>query len=143
MNTMMKKATKYDKTSKRNGFTFLEIAIALSIISILFVSLIALFNTSIGLSDYTDKVTRATFLAQRIMTEMELENSYEQVSGEEIALEDDYEDYSYKVDMRDTLIPLVREVNLTVYFSSALKDHELKIITYVAGLEGELSSEEN
>ena len=122
---------------KENGFTFLEIAISLAIISIVFVSLTTLFNTSIGLSDYSEKMTAATFLAQKIMTEMELENNYEQADGEEIALEDIYEGYSYKLEMRDTFIPLVRDVDLTVYFSSALSEHELKVTTYITGFESE------
>jgi prepilin-type N-terminal cleavage/methylation domain-containing protein len=122
---------------KENGFTFLEIAISLAIISIVFVSLTTLFNTSIGLSDYSEKMTAATFLAQKIMTEIELENNYEQADGEEVALEDVYEGYSYKLEMRDTFIPLVREVDLTVYFSSALSEHELKVTTYITGFESE------
>ena len=120
---MMKK---YEK-----GFTLLEVTIALAIISIVFVSLVSLFNTSIGLTDYSKKVAKATFLAQRLMTEVELSGDYDIASGDIVELEDENAGYSYNVKVNESFFPLVKEVHLTVYFESILNQHEVKLTTYV------------
>lgn len=130
---------------KSSGFTFLEIAIALAIISIAFVSLTTLFNTTMGLADYTDKMTIATFLAQKIMTEAELEEGFSLGEGELVELEDEYEGYSYKINVVETPLPFIQEVNLTVYYESILREHSLTVTSYIAaslidGAGGEESS---
>ncbi len=139
----------------KNGFTFLEVAISLAIIGIVFVSLIALFNTTLGMTDYSDRLTRATFLAQRLMTEMELADDFEPGESDITELEGDYAGYSYKTNVSDLdingmAIPLVQEVNLTVYFESVLKKHSYNVTTYVTsnpasileGIIGEAADEE-
>ncbi len=141
MTTIMNQRVRCDRIRWRRGFTFLEIAISLAIISVVFVSLITLFNTTIGLDDYTNKLTKATFLAQRIMTEKELGADFELGEGEEVVLEDEYEGYSYKINVRETLLPLIQEVTLTVFFSSLMREHTLRVTTYVTGLTGSMFDE--
>ena len=114
-----------------NGFTLLEVTIALAIISVVFISLTSLFNATIGIVDYSKKVTVATLIAQKLMTEIELNGDYELGESEEVELEDEYEGYSYKTVMRETMFPLVQELNLIVNFSSVLKSHSLLVTSYV------------
>jgi general secretion pathway protein I len=54
------------------GFTLLEVMIALAIIGIAFISLLGLRNRDIVLSDHSKAITQATLLARQKMTEMEL-----------------------------------------------------------------------
>jgi prepilin-type N-terminal cleavage/methylation domain-containing protein len=139
---MMKRAIKNEKEVNKSGFTLLEVAISLAIISVVFVSLTTLFNTSIGITDYSKKLTAATFLAQKIMTEKELEKSFMLGESEETALEDDFKGYSYKIDVKETIFPLIQEANLTVYFNSVLKKHALNVTAYITDFEEATEEEE-
>jgi len=121
--------------SARNGFTLLEVSIAIAIISVVLVALTSLFNASIGISDYAKKATRATFLAQKIMTEMEMDGSITQGTSEIIQLEDDFAGYSYKMEVVESMFPLIQEVKLFVYFESVMKTHQLMLTSYVASPE--------
>ena len=54
---------------KRNGFTFIEILVALAIVAIAVIALLRLQLISINMTDQTDLTTRALFLAQQKIDE--------------------------------------------------------------------------
>lgn len=141
--TMMRRVC-YKKSSGNSGFTLLEVTISIAIIGIVFVALLSLFNASIGITDYAKKITRATFLAQKIMTEKELDGSISSGGGDLVELDGDFEGFSYKFDVVEAMFPMILEVNLTVYFQSVMKEHALKMTKYVAldGLDSLLEEAE-
>ncbi|MFC1855924.1 prepilin-type N-terminal cleavage/methylation domain-containing protein [Thermodesulfobacteriota bacterium] len=120
------------------GFTLLEVAVALAIISIVFVSLTSLFNTSLGIDDYSKKLTKATLLAQRVMTEKEIANDFPPGESSVVTLEGDYEGYRYRTVVTDTMYPLVQEVNLIVTFESVIKEHSITLTSYVIMSVGDI-----
>ena len=55
-----------------DGFTLLEIMLALVIIATVLVALLGLQSRTIGLGDRQQKITQATLLAQERMSEIEI-----------------------------------------------------------------------
>jgi len=142
MSTTMKRFFKVGISRRDLGFTLLEVSIAVAIIAVVFVSLVSLFNASIGLSDYAKQLTRATFLAQKLMTEQELSGELGAGTGELIELEDEFKGFSYKVDVMETIFPMIQEVRLTVYFESVIKTHAVMLTSYIAPEIEEVIEEE-
>ena len=60
------------KSRHNNGFTLLEVMIALAIVGIVLVTLIGLETRTIQLAERQERVTQATLLAQEKMTEVEI-----------------------------------------------------------------------
>ena len=70
------------------GFSLLEVMIALAIVAIALVSLLGLSNRSILVQDRIQKVSRATLLAQQVMSELELNvNGASSTEGQEEVFE--------------------------------------------------------
>jgi general secretion pathway protein I len=113
------------------GFTLLEVAIALAIVAVAFVSLTMLFNTSLGITDYSRRMTKAVFLAQKLMTDIEFDHSIALGGAGETELEEEFEGYSYSVEVTESVIPFIQEVNLNVFFDSVLNRHSLTVTNYM------------
>ncbi len=96
MSITMKRHSKGNVKRRDKGFTLLEVAISIAIIAVVFVSLVSLFNASLSMTDYSKNLTRATFLAQRLMTELEMSGEFSLGEGQLTELEDDFKGFSYK-----------------------------------------------
>ena len=93
----------------RNGFTLLEVLVALAIISGLLVTLIYTVNYQLGIVGRQETVTIATLLAKSTLTE--LEKKPESKKGQ---FDSPYEAYTYETAIKDSPYPGVNEITVLV-----------------------------
>ena len=115
------------------GFSLLEVMIALAIVSIALVSLLGLSNRSILVQDKIQKLTRATLLAQQVMSEQELNVGNSRLNWE--TQEDDFSepftDFRWQVSYQDTLISQVKQVTVIVLWGKAEKNEQVQLVSFL------------
>ncbi|MCK5913875.1 MAG: type II secretion system protein [Desulfuromusa sp.] len=115
------------------GFSLLEVMIALAIVSIALVSLLGLSNRSILVQDKIQKLTRATLLAQQVMSEQELKVGNSRLNWE--TQEDDFSepftDFRWQVSYQDTLISQVKQVTVIVLWGKAEKNEQVQLVSFL------------
>ncbi|MDX2496102.1 MAG: type II secretion system protein [Desulfuromusa sp.] len=115
------------------GFSLLEVMIALAIVAIALVSLLGLLNRSILVQDTIHKVTRATLLAQQLLSEQELNVGDARVNWESQG--DDFtvpfENFRWQVSYQDTLISQVKQVTVTVLWGEAEKNEQVQLVSFL------------
>jgi general secretion pathway protein I len=121
------------KRSRPNGFTLLEIMIALAIVSIAMVSLLALANRSIEVHDRLQRITVATLLAQQKMAETEVNASNGTLQSTENlgVFNDPYAAYRWEVVYADTPLPSVRMVTVTVLWGDAERNEMVDLSSFI------------
>lgn len=115
------------------GFSLLEVMIALAIVAIALVSLLGLSNRSILVQDKIQKVTRATLLAQQLMSEQELNVGKSRVNWEpqEDDFSEPFEGFRWQVSYQDTLISQVKQVTVTVLWGAAEKNEWVQLVSFL------------
>lgn len=105
---------------KEEGFTLLEVMVALSIISIVLVSLLVSQSHSISLQDEAKFNTTAALLAQKKISEIEAKNrdDFMSDSGD---FGDDFPNYFWEIKIQDVSFPEAEE------FTKYLKQIDLNI----------------
>ena len=115
------------------GFTLLEVMIALAIVAIALVSLLGLSNRSILVQDKIQKLTRATLLAQQVMSEQELNVGHSRLNWE--PQEDDFSEpfagFRWQVSYQDTLISQVKQVTVIVLWGKAEKNEQVQLVSFL------------
>lgn len=93
----------------RNGFTLLEIMIALAVIGALLVTVIHTLNYHLGLVEKQESVTVATLLAKTTMAEMK------KLRAEKKGFfEKPYGSYAYETYLKDSPYPGIAEIVVVV-----------------------------
>jgi general secretion pathway protein I len=120
-------------SSHEQGFTLLEVMIALSVIAIALVTLLGLSNRSIEVNGRLQKITQATLLAQQRMTEIEVQATR---PGFEFAVEDGefeapFDNYRWSIAYEDTPLPYLRIVRVTVSWGEAQKNEAVDLASFV------------
>lgn len=107
--------------------------IALAIVAIALVSLLGLSNRSILVQDKIQKVTRATLLAQQLMSEQELNVGKSRVNWEpqEDDFSEPFEGFRWQVSYQDTLISQVKQVTVTVLWGAAEKNEWVQLVSFL------------
>ncbi len=118
-----------EKFSNNQGFTLLEVMIALAIVAISLVTLLGLSNRSILVQERIQRLTRATLLAQQVMSEEEVEPASAQRdwSPKEEVFEEPYSDYRYQVSYQDTMLARVKEVRVVVLWGDPEKNEQVQL----------------
>ncbi|MDA8091706.1 MAG: prepilin-type N-terminal cleavage/methylation domain-containing protein [Nitrospiraceae bacterium] len=111
---MVSKKTYYRKNSfpangSSNGFSLLEVLIAIAIVGILLVSIINLVNYHISVIDRYQTLSVASMLGKEKLNEMKTAPKKEEGSFPE-----PYQDYTYKSDIVNGPLPFLNELVLTV-----------------------------
>jgi general secretion pathway protein I len=96
-------------SSQRNGFTFLEVLIALAIVGGLLVTVIYTLNYHLGIVERHEAITIATLLAKEKMAD--LEKNPIQEKGDFKA---PYENYTYETFVKDSQYPGIAEIIVVV-----------------------------
>jgi general secretion pathway protein I len=96
---------------REQGFTLLEVMIALAIISIALIGLLGLTNRSIEVNNRLQNITQATLLAQHKMAEVVGAEDFDVTQG---SFDDPFSDYNWLVEYADTVLPSVTMVSVTV-----------------------------
>jgi general secretion pathway protein I len=92
-----------------NGFTLLEVLIALAIIGGLLVTLIYTLNYQLGIVDRQQTVTVATLLAKKKM--MDMEKAPETGKG---VFDAPFDGYTYETSIKDSPYPGIGEIIVSV-----------------------------
>jgi len=111
----------------------LEVMIALAIVATALVTLLGLSQRSIMVQEKVQRVTRATLLAQQLMSENELSSAETSLNWE--AQEDvfpaPFEDFRWQINYQDTLISQVKQVTVTVIWGDPDKNEEVRLVSFV------------
>ena len=120
------------KNSSRHqqGFTLLEVVIALMIIATVLVSLLGLQTRTINMSDRQQKVTRATMLAQERMTDIELAGAGS-ARDDEGSFAEPFEQFRWQVEYRPTPLASVREVTVTVAWGDEGSNEDVALTSFL------------
>jgi len=112
------------------GFTLLEVMIAISILAIAMVVILGLRNRAIDLNGYARDLTTASLLAQSKMGEWELKGFPDtgETSGE---FGKENPDFKWQVIVTPTPFDDLRELEVIVSWKRGIRDETLDLTTYV------------
>ncbi len=125
------------RNSNDDGFTLLEMMIALAIVSIALVSLLGLSNRSILVQERIQRLTRGTLLAQQLISEEELAGGIKRdwQPREDVFLEP-YADFRWQVSYQETLITNVKQVTVSVLWGDAARNELVRLTSFLPVREG-------
>ena len=98
---------------RQDGFTLIEVLVALTIVAFAFVGLLGLHNRNIAMVAQDQSLTRATLLARQFITEMELIEQFPDVGASRGEFEN-APGFYWERDVEDTDLPAVRRVDLRI-----------------------------
>ena len=114
----------------KNGFTLLEVMVALLIIATSFVVLLHTRNQSVTAADYAKRTTVATLLASERMSEIEQEDFPD--TGEDGSnFGDDYPEYRWETTVSDTAYENIKEVKVEVLWGEEGSERSIGLVNYV------------
>jgi len=121
------------KRQCNKGFSLLEVMIALAIVAIALVSLLGLSNRSILVQDKVQRLTRATMLAQQLMSEQELnvDKSRTDWEPQEDEFSEPFADFRWQISYQDTLINQVKQVTVIVLWGDAEKNEQVQLVSFL------------
>ncbi len=116
-----------------DGFTLLEVMIALAIVAIALVTLLGLSNRTVLVHDRIQKLTRATLLAQQLMAEQEVQVVGVGTGGEERegTFEEPFADFSWRIYYENTMLPQVRQIHVQVRWGREQHNEQVELISFV------------
>ncbi|HEX5646791.1 MAG TPA: prepilin-type N-terminal cleavage/methylation domain-containing protein [Nitrospira sp.] len=133
--------------SGEQGFTLLEVLLAIAVLAIALPILLGLRNFDVDLHERATELRGATLLAQEKLIEAELIGLYPlgETAGEfrnaplgapaTVAASDRAAGYKWKRTIAPTPLPLIREVRVKVSWPRGVAEESLEVSTYVfAGL---------
>lgn len=113
------------------GFTLLEVMIALAVVGTALVVLIGLGNRSIFAQERIQCLSQGVMLAQRAMSEVEVGSRRGGSFGEsKVPFDPPFEEYSWSVSYEDAPIPAVRLVRVVVAWGEKV-DQSVELVSFV------------
>jgi general secretion pathway protein I len=88
------------KIPSQFGFTLLEVMVAVAIIAMTFVSLLGSQSQSISIAEISRFETNAAMLAQKKLTELQLEG-FDELSNSSGVFEDEFADYFWEAEVNE------------------------------------------
>jgi len=127
------------KTKRATAFTFVEVLLALAVVSLSLLSLLRLHVTGIKMAERIDMTTQAVFLAEEKMTET-LASGYPQVGTCSGCVEKNARRLNWRTQVANTRPALphnlriegLRELSVEVSWEQGGGLKTLKIATYIA-----------
>ena len=118
----------------QRGFTLLEVMIAVAILAMVLVSLLGLKNRSMQDVMKAERITTATLLAKRMMTETLIKKPLLPAEEDgEFSVDlygDVYKDYRWKKAVSATPIPVIIEVRIAVLWKEGERDEMVELVSY-------------
>ena len=118
---------------RNNGFTLLEVLIALAIVGIALVTLIGLETQTMQMAEHQQRVTQATLLAQEKMTEIEIGvQTLSGLGGREGQFDEPFELYSWTIALEPTPLPSVEMVTVTVAWGAEDSNDQVDLNSFLS-----------
>ena len=127
------------RTPNLRGFTLLEVMVAVSIMAMVLVTLLGLKNRSMQDVALAERITTATMLANRLMTETVVMDTVASLKKSGQTLEDagefaeeEYKDYSWKKSVAPLQIPVgqIMEVRVAVLWKEGTREESVDLVSY-------------
>ena len=115
--------------NKANGFTLMEVMIAMAILAIALVAVFQLQSQSISMSTDSRFMTTAALLAQSKMVEVEAGSTLVSHS-EDGDFGPDYPQYTWHLEVGDTLLPQFKKSDVTVTNKLFINRGTYKLVLY-------------
>lgn len=115
--------------SRAAGFTLIEVLVALTIIAFAFVGLLGLHNRNLAMVANDQDLTRATLLARRFITNMELIEQFPDVGTNHGEFED-APGFMWESDVEETELPTVRKVVVRIIWDER-NPHACELLYYI------------
>jgi general secretion pathway protein I len=114
-----------------DGFTLLEVMIALAIVGIALVTLLGLETRTIQLAETQQRVTQATLLAQEKMTEIETGGHLSGLAEREGQFAEPFELYSWSVALEPTPLPAIEMITVTVAWGEENRNEAVDLSSFL------------
>jgi len=118
------------KHRRSNGFTLLEVMVAVAILGFVLVSLLGLANRSEQDVMLAERITTATLLAKRKMTEALTKKPLAVAEDEGEFEEEDFKDYTWKKIISPTPIAKLMEVRVAVLWKEGERQEMVELVSY-------------
>ena len=115
--------------NKANGFTLMEVMIAMAILAIALVAVFQLQSQSISMSTDSRFMTTAALLAQSKMVEVEAGSTLVSHS-EDGDFGPDYPQYTWHLEVGDTQLPQFKKIEVTVTNKLFIRRGTYKLVLY-------------
>lgn len=119
----------------RDGFTLIEIMIALAVLGISLTVLLGLRNRDIALSAYSGHMTEATLLARQRISEVSFAG-FPDLGAREGDFGEDHPNYKWKEEVKQTPYDVVRELNLEVLWTEGGREESVRFTTFLFNARG-------
>jgi len=117
--------------TRRDGFTLLEVMVAMAIMATVMVALLQNHAFSINLSESARNRTVAVQLARIKMTDIEL-MGYPPLEDDEGDFGELYPGFAWRIETDESLFPGVREAHLLVLWQEGPTPQELDVMYFIA-----------
>ena len=117
------------KQNKANGFTLMEVMIAMAVLAIALVAVFQLQSQSISMSTDSRFMTTAALLAQSKMVEVEAGSTLTN-HKEDGDFGPDYPQYTWYLEVGDTQLSQFKKIEVTVINKVFIKGGTYKLVLY-------------
>ena len=114
---------------KEKGFTFLEIMIALAILSVALIAALRAQSQSLSIATESVRNTNISFLVRQKMSDIELAG-YNEVAESEGMFEKNPE-YRWKVEVKETPFEELKDIILTISWQDGGKEKKYTVETFL------------
>ena len=120
------------QTPNLQGFTLLEVMVAVSIMAMVLVTLLGLKNRTMQDVALADRITTATLLAKRVMTETLLTRPTKPLEDQGEFSEEYYKDYTWKKSIAPFPEPMIQimEVRVAVLWKDGDREESVNLVSY-------------
>lgn len=119
----------------RRGFTLIEIMVSLAVLAIALTVLLGLRNRDIALSAYSGHLTEATLLARQRISEVSFAG-FPDLGAREGDFGEEYPNYKWKEEVKQTPYEVVRELNLEVLWKEGKREESVRFTTFLFNARG-------
>lgn len=121
--------------NRQSGFTLIEIMVSLAVLAIALTVLLGLRNRDIALSAYSGHLTEATLLARQRISEVSFAG-FPDLGAREGDFGEEYPNYKWKEEVKQTPYEVVRELNLEVLWKEGKREESVRFTTFLFNARG-------
>ena len=118
------------RTQHSNGFTLLEVMIAVSIMALMLITLLGLKNKTVQDVMLAEHMTTATLLAKRMMTDTIMFKPRLPLEDEGEFSEEEFKEYAWKKSVSFTPLLQIMEVRIAVLWKEGTRPEMVELVAY-------------